>query len=90
MADVAILNGYNIKDATARQMISELDKNNFGDLAFKNSATGSYTPAGSVSISGGTLPTLTYDSTNESLTFSQGAFPSSGTFSGTAASITVS
>ena len=145
MADVVKINGYDIKDATARQMISELgnslywlgvtttaltdgdttnpitvggesvtartgavaqysgeefawngsawqslDKNNFGSLAFKNSATGSYTPDGSVSISGGTLPTLTYDSSTESLTFSQGAFPSAGTFTGTQATITVS
>lgn len=95
-----------------------LGKNNFGALAFKNSAEGSYTPAGSVnvtkgadtttsvnSITGvGTLPSWNYSSQNEALTFSAGTLPTqgvaqtvitdvgalSGSFSGTAATITVS
>lgn len=65
-----------------------------GALAFKNSATGSYTPAGSVSaptvtlatttvnsITGvGTLPELSMSVSNETLTvsFSQGTLPTQG------------
>lgn len=95
-----------------------LGKNNFGDLAFKDNASGSYTPAGSVSVEAtggtnavvnsitavGTLPAFGYDSSTETLTFSQGTLPTkgsdtsvvtsvgtlSGTFTGTAATITVS
>ena len=95
-----------------------LGKNNFGDLAFKNSASGSYTPTGGVTINEaadstttvnsitavGTLPSFSYDSTNEALTFSAGTLPTKGanttvvtasgartaTFAGTAATITVS
>lgn len=91
---------------------------NFGALAFKNSAEGSYTPAGTVSITEGadttdsvysitdvgTLPTFSYDSATEALSFSAGTLPTKGsaqtvvtasgartaTFSGTAATITVS
>ena len=37
----------------------ELGKNNFGALAFKSSASGTYTPAGSVSITQGTDTTAT-------------------------------
>lgn len=95
-----------------------LGKNNFGDLAFKNSASGTYTPAGSITVSEaadtttnvpnvtgvGTLPSLTYNSANEELTFSAGTLPTLGTaiavvtasgartasFTGTEATITVS
>ena len=37
----------------------EMGKNNFGALAFKSSASGTYTPAGSVSITQGTDTTAT-------------------------------
>ena len=95
-----------------------LGKNNFGDLAFKNSASGTYTPAGSIAVSEaadtttsvpnvtavGTLPSLTYNSSNEELTFNAGTLPALGTaitvvtasgartasFTGTEATITVS
>lgn len=69
-----------------------LGKNNFGDLAFKNSASGNFTPQGSVSVSAtggtsatvnsitdvGTLPVFGYDSNSETLTFSQGTLPTKG------------
>lgn len=93
-----------------------IGKNNFGDLAFKSSASGSYTPAGSVSseISGGSTTTVnsiteigslpTFSVANETLTYTPGVLPTKGsdttvvsstgtvnsTFTGTAASITVS
>lgn len=97
-------------------------KNNFGALAFKSSASGNYTPAGTVSkptasITGGTtgkvnsitsvgtLPSCTVS--GETLVFNAGTLPTKGadqtvvtsvgtvgvtqpTFSGTAATITVS
>ena len=91
---------------------------NLGTLAYQNSASGSYTPAGSVNVTAGTdttgsvtgitnvgsLPSFSYDSTNEALTFSAGTLPTadsaktfvtaSGTptaaFVGTADTITVS
>lgn len=96
----------------------EFGVGDLGSLAFKNSASGSYTPAGSVSVSSsnagtttvnsitavGTLPSFSYTSNNETLVFSQGTLPTkgsnqtvltsvgtlSGSFSGTAATITVS
>lgn len=89
---------------------------NFGDLAFKSSAEGSYTPAGSVSVSEaadttttvnsitavGSLPT--FSTSGETLVYTPGTLPTKGTdtsvvtvsgartatFSGTAATITVS
>ena len=97
-----------------------IGKNNFGDLAFKDSASGSYTPAGSVSITqgtdttasivgvsaNGTLPDAYFTVSGEVATFhfSQGALPTlassvdaitargtdTASFSGTAATVTVS
>jgi|GEM_PF-4884852 len=69
----------------------EMGKNNFGALAFKSSATGNFTPAGTVSVtqgddttasvtpfgSAGTLPTMTVS--GETLTFTQGTLPTAGT-----------
>lgn len=91
-------------------------KNNFGALAFKDSATGSITPAGTVTITevadtttsiegmatAGTLPA--WSLSGKTLTFTQGTLPTKATaktvvtasgtrtasFSGTAASVTVS
>lgn len=65
----------------------ELGKNNFGALAFKSSASGSYTPAGSVSItqgadttasvtgiaSVGTLPDAYFTVSGETATFNWSA-----------------
>lgn len=65
----------------------ELGKNNFGALAFKSSASGTYTPAGSVSItqgndttatvtgiaSVGTLPDAYYTVSGETATFNWSA-----------------
>lgn len=93
-----------------------IGKNNFGALAFKNSATGSITPAGTVSITeaadattsiegmatAGTLPQ--WSLSGKTLTFTQGTLPTKATaqtvvtasgtrtasFSGTAATVTVS
>ena len=93
-----------------------LGKNNFGSLAFKDSASGSYTPSGNVSItkgadttdtikgmaSMGTLPSCSIS--GETLVFDKGTLPTmtaektfvtasgtdTATFSGTAATITVS
>ena len=62
---------------------------NLGALAYKNSATGSFTPAGTVTVTEGadstttmnsitavgTLPTLTYTSATENLAFSAGTLP---------------
>ena len=95
-----------------------LGPGNLGTLAYQNSASGSYTPAGSVTVDNGTdstdtvngitavgsLPSFSYDSTNEALTFNAGALPTQGaaktfvtasgtrtaTFSGTADTVTVS
>lgn len=68
-------------------------KNNFGDLAFKSSAQGSYTPAGDVTVTpqqaadttesvtpfgtAGTLPSMTVS--GEVLTFNAGTLPTAGT-----------
>ena len=82
----------------------------FGALAYKSSASGSYTPAGTVSVtkttdtitevaSVGSLPTFSYDSQTETVSFNAGSLPTtsntdvvtdaSATFSGTQATITV-
>ena len=73
----------------------EMGKNNFGALAFKNSASGSYTPAGSVAITKGedttasitpiatvgTLPEASWTISGETATFafSAGTLPTAGT-----------
>lgn len=73
----------------------ELGKNNFGALAFKSSASGTYTPAGSVAItqgtdttdtvtpfgSAGTLPDSYFTVSGEIATynFSAGSLPTAGT-----------
>lgn len=73
----------------------ELGKNNFGALAFKSSASGDYTPAGSVDItqaadttasvtpfgSAGTLPDAYFTVSGETATFnwSAGSLPTAGT-----------
>ena len=72
----------------------ELGKNNFGALAFKSSASATYTPAGTVSVtegsdttatvapfgSAGTLPDAYFTVSNETATFnwSAGTLPSAG------------
>jgi hypothetical protein len=72
----------------------ELGKNNFGALAFKSSASGTYTPAGSVAITqgtdttdtvtpfgtAGTLPDAYYTVSGETATFnfSAGSLPTAG------------
>lgn len=96
----------------------ENDIANLGALARKDNASGEYTPSGTVTteISGtqtagiqeisnlGRLPSLAYDSANESITFNAGALPSFGdtvnvvtsigsassSFTGTNTTITVS
>ena len=71
----------------------EMGKNNFGALAFKSSASASYTPAGTVDVqltsgtdtttqvtpfgSAGTLPSMTVS--GETLTFAPGTLPTAGT-----------
>ena len=95
-----------------------LGPGNLGTLAYQNSASGNYTPAGTVNVTQGsdttdsvpnvtavgTLPSFSYNSTNEALTFSAGTLPTLGTakrvvtasgavsasFSGTAGTVTVS
>lgn len=95
-----------------------LGPGNLGTLAYQNSASGNYTPAGSVNVDNGTdttttvnsitavgsLPSFTYDSQTEALTFDAGTLPTKGadtsvvtasgtrsaTFSGTADTISVS
>ena len=72
----------------------ELGKNNFGALAFKSSASGSYTPAGTVDVtqgedtttsitpfgSAGTLPDAYFTVSGETATFnwSAGTLPAAG------------
>ena len=72
----------------------ELGKNNFGALAFKSSASGSYTPAGTISVSradddiehitpfgsAGTLPEAYFTVSGETATFnfSAGTLPTAG------------
>ena len=93
-----------------------LGKNNFGSLAFKNSASGSYTPAGTITVTHGSDTTVTVNSitavgtlpswtlSGETLVFNAGTLPTksadqtvvtasgvdTASFSGTAATITVS
>lgn len=73
----------------------ELGKNNFGALAFKSSASGSYTPAGSVNVTqgedttasvtpfgtAGSLPDAYFTVSGETATFnwSAGSLPTAGT-----------
>ena len=73
----------------------ELGKNNFGALAFKSSASGDYTPAGTVNVtqgtdttasvapfgSAGTLPDAYFTVSGETATFnwSAGTLPAAGT-----------
>lgn len=73
----------------------EFGKNNFGALAFKSSASGDYTPAGSVAITkgadttntvvpfgtAGTLPEATWSVSGETATFAfdAGSLPTAGT-----------
>ena len=75
------------------QTWQSVGKNNFGALAFQSSASASYTPAGSVTVtpaqaddtttsitpfgSAGTLPSMSV--TGEVLTFNAGTLPSGGT-----------
>lgn len=68
----------------------ELGRSNFGDLAFKSSASGSYTPAGTVSITAGTdttdsvngitgVGTLpTFSVSGETLSYTPGTLPTQG------------
>ena len=49
------------------------DLSGLGDLAFKDTASGT------VTITNGTLPSLIYDSANERLIFDAGSLPTSGT-----------
>ena len=73
----------------------EFGKNNFGALAFKSSASGDYTPAGSVTVteaadttasvkpfvSAGSIPDATWSVSGETATFAfdAGALPTAGT-----------
>lgn len=62
MPDVSKINVndtvYDIKDATARSDLATLD-GNLGDLAYKDTASGSFTPSGSVSTPTITITTQT-------------------------------
>lgn len=91
----------------------DLKKNGvaLGSLSMQSSASGSYTPEGSVAVTPttssisavatvGTLPSMIYDSANESITFDPGTLPTissetvmtgaSAAFTGTAGTVTVS
>ena len=114
--DIASYNGTEFAwNGSAWQMFGP---GNLGTLAYKNSASGNYTPAGAISVDNGTdttdtihgmsdvgtLPSFSYDSTTEALTFSAGSLPTqsaqktfvtasgtrSATFSGTQDTISVS
>jgi hypothetical protein len=76
-----------IWNGTAWQSVG---KNNFGALAFKSSASGSYTPAGTITVTDGEDTTTTVNSitavgtlpeftvSGETLTFSPGTLPTKG------------
>lgn len=96
----------------------ELGTGNLGTLAYKDSASGTFTPEGSIVVTDGadtvdtvnsisdvgTLPSFSYDSANEALTFSAGTLPTKGAnqtvvtasgsrtavFTGTSGTVTVS
>lgn len=116
VGDIASYNGTEFAwNGSAWQMFGP---GNLGTLAYKNSASGNYTPAGTISVDNGTdstdtihgmnavgtLPSFSYDSNTEALTFSAGSLPTqsalktfvtasgtrSATFSGTQESISVS
>ena len=66
------------------------DTSGLGDLAYKDTATGSFTPAGSVAVtettdtvtgmaSAGTLPTWTYNAETMNLTYTAGTLPTADT-----------
>lgn len=66
------------------------DMSGLGNLAYKNSASGSFTPAGSVAVtettdtvtgmaSAGTLPTWTYNAETMNLTYNAGTLPTADT-----------
>lgn len=65
MADISKISvgesTYDIKDATARGSVEELETS-LGSLAFKDSASGSFTPSGTVSV-----PTITVSPTTKSV-----------------------
>ena len=63
------------------------DLSGLGDLAYKDTASGSYTPAGSVSVTQ-SQATYVYDGTTGLTTYTEAGTPSA-TFTGTAATITV-
>jgi hypothetical protein len=63
------------------------DLSGLGDLAYKDTASGSYTPAGSVSVTQ-SQATYVYDGTTGLTTYTEASAPSA-TFTGTAATITV-
>jgi len=63
------------------------DRVGLGDLAYKDTASGSYTPAGSVSVTQ-SQATYVYDGTTGLTTYTEAGAPSA-TFTGTAATITV-
>lgn len=70
-----------------------MGRQDFGNLAFKNSVEATYTPQGTVNITQGSdttdtvpnvtgvgaLPTFSYDSATETLTFDAGSLPTLGT-----------
>lgn len=113
-ASVIAINGdaaiYNGNDFVFNGTIWQAVPQAFGALAYKNSASGDYTPAGTVSVtktkdtitevsSVGSLPSFSYDSQTETVSFNAGSLPmtsdtdvvtdASASFSGTAATITV-
>jgi hypothetical protein len=63
------------------------DLSGLGDLAYKDAASGSYTPTGSVSVTQ-TQATYTYNSVTGLTTYTPATAPS-GSFTGTAATISV-
>ena len=63
------------------------DLSGLGDLAYKDTASGSYTPAGSVSVTQ-SQATYVYDGATGLTTYTEAGAPSA-TFTGTAATITV-
>ena len=114
--DIASYNGTEFAwNGSAWQMFGP---GNLGTLAYQNSASGNFTPAGTVAVTEGadttttvnsitdvgSLPSFSYDSATEALTFSAGSLPTKGadttvvtasgartaTFSGTQGAVTVS
>lgn len=90
ISTLTLLDGitYNLADAEARREIEHIiPGGSLGDLAYKDSASASYTPSGTVS---GSVSAFSASVSGECLVLSTSTVAITPTFSGTASTITVS